>query len=373
MVTHQWGGGTERHINDLVHAVSGSVNVIILRIIENGVELTLPAMPDKRLKLMENERDLLLKWLRAFAIDRVHVHQIVGREAILRLIIGELSVPFDLTVHDYYLICPQMHLREPTAMKYCGELGEEQCGRCIARNNPFGARDIREWRTSHVWFVENAERVICPSRDVKDRLARYFFRAKLIVIPHERNPVDSWKVSARAVANNQPLRVVLIGHLTTLKGRDIVEACLRQGAGTPVEFMLVGSTQPPFPPNISERFPETGIYKEWELIARLEEMAPHVVWFPQPIPETYSYTLTAAIDSGLPIAAARIGALPERLEDRPLTWLIDAAMPAEEWLATFRSIREQLKMVPLPTQSGRRPRAEAYYPVAYLQFSSNQK
>ena len=85
---------------------------------------------------------------------------------------------------------PANHLHEPNVFQYCGELGEEQCNRCIAWNVPFGARDIREWRTGHAWFAENAARVICPSKDVKSRVARYFPRANLIVVPHEPNPVE---------------------------------------------------------------------------------------------------------------------------------------------------------------------------------------
>jgi len=370
MVTHQWGGGTERHIKAVIDAVSGSVNVVILRIIESGLELTIPAMPDKPMKLMERERDFLLGWLRAFEIDRMHMHQIIGQESILRWLIDGLAVPFDWTVHDYYLICPQMHLHEPNVFQYCGELGEEQCNRCIAWNDPFGARDIREWRTGHAWFAENAARVICPSKDVKSRVARYFPRANLIVVPHEPNPVDSWTVKAHPVSSEKPLRVLLIGTLTALKGRQIVEACLRESAGTPIEFMLIGTTQPPFSSDIAERFAETGAYKESELSGRLKELAPHVVWFPQPTPETYSYTLTAAIDSGLPIAASRIGALPERLEGRPLTWLVDAAAPAAKWLATFRSIKDELSAAALSPQTGKRARVEAYYPGGYLKFSN---
>ena len=37
--------------------------------------------------------------------------------------------------------------------------------------------------------------------------------------------------------------------------------------------------------------------------------------FPAQWPETYSYTLTAAINAGLPIVATRIGAFTERLAD----------------------------------------------------------
>ena len=66
------------------------------------------------------------------------------------------------------------------------------------------------------------------------------------------------------------------------------------------------------------------------------------MWFPAQWPETYSYTLSAAIDAGLPIVATRIGAFPERLEGRPLTWLVDPEAPAEEWLAVFDKVRGEL-------------------------------
>ena len=71
-------------------------------------------------------------------------------------------------------------------------------------------------------------------------------------------------------------------------------------------------------------------------------MKPHVVWFPAQWPETYSYTLSAAIDAGLPIVASRIGAFPERLAGRPLTWLVGPAASTEEWRAVFEQARVEL-------------------------------
>ena len=205
MVTHDWGGGTERHIRELILAIRDHVNMVILRIVENGFELTTPVMPSQMLQLTKNEYEELIKSLRAFRVVRMHVHQLMGQEAILRAIIGELALPFDVTVHDYYLVCPQIHLRTPTIPWYCGELGEQQCNECIARNTPFGARDIREWRVSHAWFAENAERVLCPSRDVRDRIAKYYPRASLVVAPHEENTSDSWIIKARPLSVGQSL------------------------------------------------------------------------------------------------------------------------------------------------------------------------
>ena len=69
------------------------------------------------------------------------------------------------------------------------------------------------------------------------------------------------------------------------------------------------------------------------LIARVR---PHVIWFPGQVPETYSYTLTAAIAAGLPIVASGIGSFPERLEGRPLTWLRTRRRPGGDLAADFR-------------------------------------
>ena len=370
MVTHSWGGGTQRHVNDLVNAVSALVNVINLRIVESGLELTIPKYPDHSvLKITNNKYDILIRSLRAFDVSRVHIHQILGCEAILRSLIEELSIPFDITIHDYYIVCPQQHLHTRSTAKYCGEFGVEQCNRCIGEYNSFDARDIVDWRNRHAWFVENADRVICPSVDVKNRIARYYPKANLVIAPHEASSAESWVVNAPQVTIDQRLRVTIIGHLTAHKGREIVEACVREGANIPIEFSLIGAAQPPFEQEIAKAFLETGIYRESDLVELLKNLAPHVIWFPVQVPETYSYTLTAAIDSGLPIVASRIGALPERLAGRPLTWFMDdVAASAGEWLALFELIRERLLISPAARQVGKRAVSEPYYPKRYLEF-----
>jgi hypothetical protein len=73
---------------------------------------------------------------------------------------------------------------------------------------------------------------------------------------------------------------------------------------------------PQAPLSISGEFPPG---KLQELIA-LE--GGDVVFFPAQCPEIFSYTLSAALDSGLPIVATGIGALPERLAQSPLARIV---------------------------------------------------
>ena len=253
IVTHSWGGGTERHVNDLVDAVDGLVNVISLHIVDGVIELRIPkSLGHSVLRLADNQYDVLRNVLYSFRLIRVHIHQLLGREALLRSIIVDLAIPFDMTIHDYYIVCPQIHLHAQTSPGYCGELGVEQCNRCIRDYNSFSADDIVDWRTSHAWFVEKASRVICPSRDVQNRIAKYYPRAKAIVVPHEAVLANSWTVKSPRLPIDGRLRVTVIGHLTSLKGRELVEACVRQGAHLKMDFTLIGATQPPFAPETAK-------------------------------------------------------------------------------------------------------------------------
>ena len=103
-----------------------------------------------------------------------------------------------------------------------------------------------------------------------------------------------------------------------------------------------------------------------ELPPLLARVKPHVVWFPAQWPETYSYTLSAAIDAGLPIVATGIGAFPERLAGRPLTWLVEPEASTEDWLATFEQVQGALSRQRKPPANKLRNPVADFYRDAYV-------
>jgi hypothetical protein len=111
---------------------------------------------------------------------------------------------------------------------------------------------------------------------------------------------------------------------------EALVACARdaRSRGLPLRFRVVGHLAWPVD---GEALPLsfTGEYAEGMLPALIEQERADAVFFPAQWPETWSYTLTTAIASGLPIVATSLGAFPERLQGvaraRVLAWDSPAA------------------------------------------------
>ena len=227
-----------------------------------------------------------------------------------RALIHRLGVPFDVTVHDYFAICPQVNLLPwpHGALLRRAWAGRVQClhrrpaiATAPGTSCPGGAATR--------WLFLEADRVICPSEDVRARLATSWPRRQ------------GGRGAARA-GRRRPLGAGIRRRSRAASCASRCSACWRtRRARRP------SSPWPRrrIPPNdraasdrprrkrscrrpLADRIVVSGEYAEAELPALLAQVKPHVVWFPAQWPETYSYTLSAAIDAGLPVVATRIGA-----------------------------------------------------------------
>jgi GT2 family glycosyltransferase/glycosyltransferase involved in cell wall biosynthesis len=340
MLSHDLGGGVRRHVLDLIGRIGNAANCLLLQSTARGAALSVPALPGHPELVLPADRlsDLVLV-LQSANVTRAHIHHLMSMDIDARALLHRLGVPFDVTVHDYFAICPQVNLLPVLQGTYCGEPDVAACNACIANRPSHGARDIVSWRMSQAWQFKQAERIICPSEDVRRRLARYGVDRQAVVVPHEPVAATAWKLSPVSVAKGRALRVAVLGVLAHHKGAVTVLSVAAASDPAKLSVHVIGRAEQELPP---ARLTMTGEYQEDDLPALLASVKPHILWLPAQWPETYSYTLTAAIDSGLPIVASRIGAFPERLAGRPMTWLVDAEAPAEEWIDTFEKVRGEL-------------------------------
>jgi GT2 family glycosyltransferase/glycosyltransferase involved in cell wall biosynthesis len=365
-VSHGLGGGVRRHIDTLVARFRDTARLLLLEATDRGAVLSIPALPGHPPAIFPAKRlDELAGLLRSMAVSRVHIHHLLAMDLDIHALVRRLDVPFDVTVHDYFAICPQINLLPWRHSLYCGEPDIAGCNTCIARRASHGARDILTWRAEHAWQFNRAARILCPSQDVFDRLQRYHPVANAEIVPHEPVAPGPWTLRARPVGKAK-MRIAVLGALPPHKGGRTVAAVAELADPKAVEIHLIGYLEGAFSESAEKRMKITGRYEDADLAGLIEKIDPHLIWFPATWPETFSYTLSTALEAGVPIAATRIGSFPERLDGRPLTWLADIGTSPTAWLKLFQTIRNRLDQGRPAGPMPRRPPAEDFYATRYL-------
>lgn len=330
-ILHAHGGGTEKHVEELCRNHHGKAKPLIMTpAFTNAGKTALRIRSADPLDALDiclpvSSLDFLVSLIRSFGVSLTHIHHVLGYSFDLQYFVSKLGAPFYLTVHDYMLICPHIYLM-PAGGNYCGEPEPAKCNLCLSASRPQGVDEIIWWRESHSWLFNYSKMVICPSHDVANRCHRYFPNASYRVVAHEKTLDEiSLGINTPALNNNGPLRVAILGVLARHKGIELISEALlvAEKIKAPLQFQLIGYADGSLPSISSELFSKTGPYADVELADKIRAFNPHLILFSSGCPETYSYTLTAALKSKRPVMAPNLGAFPERLALRPWTWLID--------------------------------------------------
>lgn len=330
LVTHDWGGGVERHVQDLSERLAEEgVRVLLLRPFSRQSEclwgINLPQalhLPNLAFELPRRFDDFL-EILVNLDIQHIHVHSFAGfapaAPAVVRLVADILSVTYDFTVHDYAALCPNIHLVD-RAGKACDAVRSWRCRTCVDSDPPplLGRTEIGRWRKRYAYFLSGARRIIAPSRDARSRMAEFFPGCieRMVVRPHPENEADVARKSLPAGSKQGDCSVVVIGAIGPHKGAELLLACAQDARSRrlPLSFRVIGYTC------LDEALHQAGIittggYVKRELAARLAEAPSEIAFFPSVWPETYSYTLSEAVGAGLFPVCFDLGAPAERIRD----------------------------------------------------------
>jgi GT2 family glycosyltransferase/glycosyltransferase involved in cell wall biosynthesis len=349
-------GGVARFVEERCRAVraAGGTPLIVKPDPEHPPCCVLSGHDELRDLRYEVPRELpaLHHLLQRLAIDHVELHHFFGHDgALVDRLIG-LDLPYDIYVHDNSWICPRLTLLDG-AGRYCGEPDESGCRTCI---DTYGSRldeplTTAELRQRSARWLAMARDIIVPSGDMARRLNRYFPGAKLRLMPWETElaPQPIEPVAGRTVT-----RVAVIGAIGEHKGYGVVLACARDAAARalPLEFVVIGYTQDDAALlELGNAF-VTGKYEESEIADLLRREGPNVVFFPSITPESWCYTLSHGLRTGLPIVAFDLGAIAERLRAAARGRLLPMTADSAE-------INDLLLEEAKPTISAQQPAAAA--------------
>jgi GT2 family glycosyltransferase len=325
-VTHSWGGGTERHVQEMTKlALAEGAVVLIGRVDERAADIIrlevradtdFPNLPSLGLA---DGVEAAAATLQALGVSHVHIQHLAGFDPqvsdFLRTACGLAGMAYDVTLHDYMAICPRITLIDGTG-RYCGEPSEVQCEACVQRyHSPFGQPFVWSWRARYERLLGGARRIFVPSADQARRLARFLPQLEFVVRPHPEPANESPPLQPPAtLAKGRARRVALLGVIGPQKGLDLLIEVSKaaQAKGLPLEFVVIG---------YSDRDEDlkalgvqiTGAYQGGQAAELLRATNVDLVWFASVSPETYSYTLGEAFRAGVMPVAFDFGAVAERI------------------------------------------------------------
>ncbi|MBP6578818.1 MAG: methyltransferase domain-containing protein [Acidovorax sp.] len=349
-VLHDRAGGTVRHVRELAQHLS-----------EQAVFLTLTPAPDRCVRLelagkdegfqlvfrLADQYQDLVQALTQLGVRHIHYHHLLGHDPLIMDLPPQLGVGYDFTAHDFYSFCTHISMTG-SDNRYAGEAVPGLCACCSPQDAaPVGGGTVADWRHRNRHFLTGARLVLAPSHDTAQRMAAFAPGARVRAIPHTDMSVPDLATQpqpkARPLPAGAPLKIVVLGALSAIKGADLLEATALEAArrNAPIEFHLLGygyrhlQTQP------RAHLTVHGSYEDDDLPGLLQWLQPDLVWFPAQWPETYSYTLSASLQAGLPVVAPDLGAFPERLAGRPWSWVVRWDMSAAEYVDLFLALREK--------------------------------
>jgi len=325
-VSHGSGGGVGQHIEQLAAYFDKSAAHMVLAPQDGpavvGLSLRSGRMSDKLLFSMPADYAMLRQLLEQVGINVVHYHHTYNLDPVLQNLARDLRATTLLTAHDYYWLNANPTLTAADG-RYPGHYVDDL-------HNPLyplppGITPV-QWRERLRPLIEQAECVIFPTNATKALFGDMYRLDHAVIAPHVEPDLDV-RQPARPLIAKQHYVIGVLGALGREKGADVLEmlAEMAQSHGARFEFKLIGYAYRQL--NVVGT---TGPYKAEDLPALIEQHGVDMILFPAQCPETYSYTLSHALASGLPIIAPNLGAFPERLSGRASAMLFDHMEPVSE-------------------------------------------
>ncbi|WP_430232156.1 glycosyltransferase [Nitrosomonas communis] len=363
-ITHVWGGGVQHHVDQLCRLPDSKGSKKGNKSPSAG--LILRPMRDGRVEIIQPYSQLALNFsltmladiskadadiiniLKALKITAIHLHQWIGLPSTIWQLPAVLGVPLDYTVHDYYSFCPRINLIDYTG-QYCEQAPISRCTQCVkvkaleAEIEPaftdLGS-SIESWRTFHHAYLSQARNITAPSKDAAQRVQSALSIKHVAVKPHDEAHLGFQPKPLPK--SGETLRIAVIGAIGPNKGYEQLLALIQlaEVEAPYFRFYIIGYTMDDTPFDALSNVYITGKYVQSELQNLLTKLDCHIALFLSFWPETYSYTLSEALNAGLMPVVPALGAMGERVAESKLGRLLPKNPTASQILQAIKSLLE---------------------------------
>jgi FkbM family methyltransferase len=367
-ISHGIGGGVGQHIEELAAFLHPRAASLVLIPHADRSKVTLRfgyrSSADEVVISINEQYDRLISIFREIGVTGIHYHHVLNLNSALLNLPDELQIPYYFTAHDFYLLNGNPTLTGEDGV-YRGNIGE-------AVLNPLYPlpleHTVSSWRSYWAPFVMGANHFIFPSFSTAE-LFSDIYQYTNTVVAHHPEQVRDIRVEPVPYKKKQRYIVGILGAIGIEKGSNYLEAVAHASAigKKNIDYVLIGYANRPL-----KGVKECGAYLANDLNGLITAHACDIIFFAARWPETYSYTLSYALASGLPIAAPNIGVFPERLAGRKNVLIynyLDSPDSCAEQLGHFiKSLGEDRNLV-YNDGHHRLPDAQ-FYETTYLECST---
>jgi GT2 family glycosyltransferase/glycosyltransferase involved in cell wall biosynthesis len=319
LVVRNWlEGGTRQAIVDIESRIGyAGAKPLDLCVDASGAMRLCCGAPRVAAVFAANEHDALFALLDRLRVHTVMIHQLLGFgaafvEALLPWCQGRAASYY---LHDFYPLCPRVTLIDALG-EFCGAPDADVCARCVDLAGMHDAARMTELtpaqhRALFDTLLRGVARVVAPSANAAGYLRRVFPALTPVVEPHPEPP-SSYLVEQRA---GSPHHVALLGAMGPHKGSaTLLEIAQRAWMTAPeLRFHVIGYTDIDAALRAVGNVEVSGPYKPFELPARVAASGAQIALFLHGWPETFSYTLSEAVQLGLVPLVPDIGAPADRV------------------------------------------------------------
>jgi len=353
-VLHQTRGGTPNTNMDIIKNIQNSFKCLVLT--STGKELLLWKYDENKLKKIrywnlksewsannfytKEFRDVYFNIINGLKIDIVHIRHLFKHTFDLPYIAKQLGLPVILSFHDYYYICPSIHLLDGNN-QYCGGICTENYGQCripmkILDNLPVLKTFKDEWQSEVSKVFDKCSSFVTTTEVAKKIYMRSYpqlANKEFKVIEHGRD--FNRHNNNFNLQPNKPIKILFPGNIDLHKGSNFIKQLKTEDVNNNIEFHFIGTITPELK-NIGFYH---GEYERDDFSRLVKEINPTFIGIVSIWPETYCHTLSEAWSCGVPVLATKIGALEERIKNNGGGWFLDHKNPSDAYKKIINIIR----------------------------------
>jgi hypothetical protein len=311
ILSHSGGGGVEKYMNMLLQNIDA---IILVPNCDKDYIYELRYINKPTLFFGEIQINKLLNSIMLFKINKIIInHSCLFSPQILLMVLfikEYYDVIMITIVHDFSFISPvsNMSSDEIVNVKHTA---------------------YNRFRQT---ILEQSKRVIFPSNFIKHCHESFYDMSAINTMTVCHPDIRSIPLEININASGQEIIILIFGHA---KGLNQINNFIRDyNSNHNIIIHYIGNT---FDKIVATHrlitFENTiKSYDDSDIVALGISINPSFIWFPSLIPESYCYALSYALLMSYPIVCYGIGAFPERLKGRNMTYLLEPDMVLLDYL-----------------------------------------